>query len=196
MKKPVTVRLPFSTELEESYVVKQGAELNLTCVPVESPNVTVEWTRSNGRSLDDLVFPNDTNILQLRDIQKSENYSCLAESILYGHVNRTKIIIVQDFPIAPENLNVSKVTGSSLRLDWSYPTSYLEWIGAGVQHFTIRIYPRILGNPHFEISGITERHHTFQQLNHSLEYMFCVRAVNLIGNGSLSKCSNAKTKGP
>ncbi|CAG0893203.1 unnamed protein product [Darwinula stevensoni] len=196
---PVTVRLPFSTELEESYVVKRGADLNLTCVPVESPNATVKWTKDKGRSLDELVSSNDTNILQLRDIQKSENYTCEAESIEDGHIERAKIIIVQDLPLAPVNLKVSQVTESSLRLAWSYPTSSsmstLEPNDPNVQHYTILIRPFFTGKS-FEISGISERHHTIQQLNHSKEYVFYVRAVNLIGEGPLSERYSATTKGP
>ncbi|CAG0901121.1 unnamed protein product [Darwinula stevensoni] len=109
------------------------------------------------------------------------------------------IIRVQDLPLAPVNLEVSEVTASSLRLDWSYPTSSSMSPSFEPNH-AVKEYEVKFHLTHesgvFEISGITEQYYTVQHLNYSTEYVFSVRAANFIGKGPWTPWTTATTRGP
>ncbi|CAG0900811.1 unnamed protein product, partial [Darwinula stevensoni] len=199
---PMRQRLSF--KFKEPYVVRRGEDFDVTCVPVGSLNMTVEWIQATRGSLEGIVSPREMNILQLRNIQQSENYTCVVESKEHGRIERTIIITVQDLPFAPVDVVVDEETESSVRLSWSYPSAFSNVTPNEVKHYVIQykpVYPIQTGvfqldTNQAEIYGITERHYTIQQLNHSTEYEIYVLAANLLGKGPVSPKTLACTTGP
>ncbi|CAG0884648.1 unnamed protein product [Darwinula stevensoni] len=199
-------QLKFQMEVEGSKVVRKGDDLNVTCVTVDSSIPGAEWIQpermSGGNSNSTTIVG---NLLQLKNVQVSGNYTCVAKSKEQDRIERTMLITVQDLPHAPFDLRVSEVTDSSLRLEWYYPLSPHVYTSSKPSHI---MYYMVLYKPHnpswpthhgkqdlFEISDITENQYTIKNLNSSKEYEFHVLAVNLLGRGPVSKQIYATTKG-
>lgn len=134
----------FSRQPERQYEVPMGGNLSLTCVAVGSPMPYVKWRKG---AVDTEVTPgNDPpigrNILELVNIQQSENYTCLAASTL-GTIEATTFVRVQGMsrwilccsthinndcghvrpsalPAAPTDVSISEVTATAVHLEWSY----------------------------------------------------------------------------
>lgn len=72
-----------------------GADLNLTCVAVGSPMPYVKWRRGIYHELTpEDKLPIGINTLELTNIQESENYTCIAASVL-GLIEATASVKVQ-----------------------------------------------------------------------------------------------------
>lgn len=66
--------------------------MNLTCVAVGSPMPHVKWIRgTETETSEDEPPPVGKNILYLRNVQKSENFTCVAASALGRIVERTLV---------------------------------------------------------------------------------------------------------
>ena len=86
------VKPHFTIPPSPEYEVMVGASLNLTCVAVGSPMPHVKWQRGRGRvdvgvggaraGQPPSAPPIGKNVLELRGIRESENYTCVAASKL------------------------------------------------------------------------------------------------------------------
>ncbi|XP_076293559.1 tyrosine-protein phosphatase Lar isoform X3 [Lasioglossum baleicum] len=157
--------------------VMLGASLNLTCVAVGSPMPYVKWKKDPATDLTpDDNLPVGKNVLMLTDIQESANYTCTAASDL-GVVEATSIVKVQSLPSAPENVQVSDITATSVKLTWSYKGS------DELQYYVIQHKPKQVNQAFAEISGITTMYYNVRALSPYTEYELYVIAVNVIGRG-------------
>ena len=84
----------FTIRPDPVHNVMSGGSLNLTCVAVGSPMPYVRWSRENERLGEPSNPPIGRNVLELTDIQQSQNYTCTAESPL-GTIMVTTQVHVQ-----------------------------------------------------------------------------------------------------
>ncbi|XP_029041867.1 tyrosine-protein phosphatase Lar isoform X5 [Osmia bicornis bicornis] len=157
--------------------VMLGASLNLTCVAVGAPMPFVKWRKDPATDLTpDDNLPVGKNVLMLTDIQESANYTCTAASDL-GVIEATSMVKVQSLPSAPENVQVSDITATSVKLTWSYKGS------DELQYYVIQHKPKHVDQAYAEISGITTMYYHVRSLSPYTEYELYVIAVNSIGRG-------------
>lgn len=84
----------FSRPPEPLNEVMLGADLNLTCVAVGSPMPFVKWRQGNVDLTPEDDIPVGMNVLVLRNILNSANYTCIAVSTL-GHIDSVAMVKVQ-----------------------------------------------------------------------------------------------------
>lgn len=84
----------FSRPPEPLNEVMLGADLNLTCVAVGSPMPYVKWKQGNVDLTPDDDIPVGRNVLPLRNIVNSANYTCIAASAL-GQIDAVAMVKVQ-----------------------------------------------------------------------------------------------------
>lgn len=90
------------------------------------------------------------------------------------------ISICAALPSAPENVQVSEITATSVKLTWSYK-------GADqLAYYVIQHKPKHANQAYAEISGITTMYYQVRSLSPYTEYEFFVIAVNDIGRGPAS----------
>lgn len=82
----------FTIKPKPFYDVMLGADLNVTCVAVGSPMPHVMWLQ--GKQEVNTHQPVGKNILTLKDIRQSANYTCVALSAL-GSIEAPSMIKVQ-----------------------------------------------------------------------------------------------------
>ncbi|XP_022247937.1 tyrosine-protein phosphatase Lar-like isoform X3 [Limulus polyphemus] len=170
----------FSIPPEPVYEVMPGSSLNLTCVAVGSPMPYVKWRKGTVDLTPDHSLPVGKNVLQLKNIRKSANYTCVAASKL-GNIETVTGVLVQALPRPPTNLRISDVTARSIRLSWSYD------IGAeNIKYYIIHYKPKQANQEYSELSGIVTTFYTVSDLLPYTEYEFYVIAANVIGRGSPS----------
>ncbi|XP_053987358.1 tyrosine-protein phosphatase Lar isoform X7 [Hylaeus volcanicus] len=167
----------FSIPPPEVSEVMLGASLNLTCVAVGSPMPFVKWRKDPATDLTpDDNLPVGRNVLMLTKIQESANYTCTAASDL-GVIEATSMVKVQSLPSPPENVQVSDITATSVKLTWSYKGS------DELQYYVIQHKPKHVNQAFAEISGITTMYYHVRSLSPYTEYELYVIAVNAIGRG-------------
>ena len=165
---------------ETEYRVMTGESLNITCVAVGSPMPHVKWQRDSQDIYPDTSPTIGKNVLQLRKILTSHNYTCVAVSKL-GIIEANTWIKVQSLPRSPDDVRVSKVSSTSVRLSWIYPGSPTE-----VQYYVIQYKPKLASWDYKEISGIITTFYDIGGLSQFTEYELVVLAVNNIGRGPKS----------
>lgn len=75
--------------------VKMGDDFNITCVAIGSPMPYVKWQREPKIDITpEDQLPVGKNVLEIKNAQTSENYTCTAASAL-GTVNATTYVKVQ-----------------------------------------------------------------------------------------------------
>lgn len=172
----------FSVPPAQLTQVVAGNDLNLTCTAVGSPMPIVYWKKGNIEL--NQVAANDTeagnavtgrNILALRDIRESVNYTCIAVSMLGKNVALSHII-VQTLPMAPTNLRIVEVTPTSVSLAWNYDVA-----PENVAFFVIHYKPANSRQEYAEVSGISTVSHAVNKLNTYTKYEFMVLAMNSVG---------------
>ncbi|XP_043504847.1 tyrosine-protein phosphatase Lar isoform X13 [Polistes fuscatus] len=157
--------------------VTLGASLNLTCVAVGAPMPVVQWRKDPATDITpDDNLPVGKNVLYLTDIQESANYTCTASSNI-GVIHATSMVKVQSLPSPPENIQVSDITATSVKLSWSYKGP------DELQYYVIQHKPKQANQPFTEISGITTMYYHVRSLSPYTEYELYVIAVNHIGRG-------------
>ncbi|XP_029170274.1 tyrosine-protein phosphatase Lar isoform X9 [Nylanderia fulva] len=157
--------------------VMLGGSLNITCVAVGAPMPFVKWRKDPATDLtpeDNL--PVGKNVLKLTDIKESANYTCTAASDL-GVIDATTMVKVQSLPGPPENVQVSDITATSVKLSWSYKGP------DELQYYVIQHKPKHVNQAFAEISGITTMYYHVRSLSPYTEYELYVIAVNSIGRG-------------
>ncbi|KAF6202866.1 hypothetical protein GE061_003271 [Apolygus lucorum] len=156
--------------------VMLGADINLTCVAVGSPMPYVKWRKEPALEMTpDDKLPIGKNVLELRNIQESANYTCIASTAL-GIIETVTQVKVQSLPSVPTNVQFSDVTATTVRLAWSYP-------GDDSMYFVIQYKPKYANQAYSEISGIITMYYTIRSLSPYTEYEFFVIAVNNLGRG-------------
>ncbi|XP_059221332.1 tyrosine-protein phosphatase Lar isoform X4 [Stomoxys calcitrans] len=166
----------FSRPPEPINEVMLGSNLNLSCIAVGSPMPHVRWTKGAQDLTPENSIPIGRNILELTNIQQSANYTCIAASSL-GQIEATAVVKVQSLPTAPTDIQISEVTATSVRLEWSYKGP------EDLQYYVIQYKPKNANQAFSEISGIITMYYVVRALSPYTEYEFYVIAVNNIGRG-------------
>ncbi|XP_024084878.1 tyrosine-protein phosphatase Lar isoform X3 [Cimex lectularius] len=157
--------------------VMLGADYNLTCVAVGSPMPYVKWRKEPAQDMTpDDKLPIGRNVLELKGIQESANYTCIASTAL-GIIETVSYVKVQSLPSVPTSLTFSDVTATSVRLSWSFPTN------EELQYFVLQYKPKYANQAYSEISGIITTYYTVRNLSPYTEYEFFIIAVNNLGRG-------------
>ena len=78
----------------EDLKVMPGSYLNLTCMAVGSPMPYVKWRLGALDLTDEDDIPIGHNVLVLKDVRQSKNYTCEASSEL-GNIERKVQVIVE-----------------------------------------------------------------------------------------------------
>lgn len=157
--------------------VKMGDDFNITCVAIGSPMPYVKWQREPKIDITpEDQLPVGKNVLEIKNAQTSENYTCTAASAL-GTVNATTYVKVQSLPGPPTDVVINEVTATSVRLSWTHPAP------ADSQYYVIQYKPRMANQAYTEISGIISLYYTVRNLSPYTEYEFYVIAVNNLGRG-------------
>ncbi|XP_023289127.1 tyrosine-protein phosphatase Lar isoform X2 [Orussus abietinus] len=170
----------FSIPPKPLTTVMLGGSVTLTCVASGSPLPYVKWRQEPATDLtpDDKV-PLGKNTLKLTDIQESANYTCIAHSEL-GAIEATAMVKVQSLPGPPEDVQVSDITATSVKLAWSYKRP------DQLMYYVIQYKPKSANQAFTEISGITTMYYHVRSLSPYTEYELYVIAVNKIGRGPAS----------
>lgn len=84
----------FSIPPEPFYEVMPGTSLNITCVAVGSPMPYVFWRRSHSTEpIAAMTQPIGKNVLELRDVRESGNFTCIAHSKLGTKEAATQVLV-------------------------------------------------------------------------------------------------------
>ena len=65
-----------------------GSDVNLTCVAVGSPMPMVKWLQGYVELTPDDMIKEGRNMLTLKNVEQSLNYTCVAQSI-HGEIQKT-----------------------------------------------------------------------------------------------------------
>lgn len=90
------------------------------------------------------------------------------------------VISSSALPIAPENVQASEITATSVKLSWSYKGS------DELAYYAIQHKPKYAQQAYAEISGITTMYYQVRNLSPHTEYEFVIIAVNEVGRGQPS----------
>ncbi|XP_023163375.2 tyrosine-protein phosphatase Lar isoform X3 [Drosophila hydei] len=176
----------FSRPPEHISEVMLGSNLNLSCVAVGSPMPHVKWMKGAQDLTPENDIPIGRNVLQLNNIQESANFTCIAASSL-GQIDAVSVVKVQSLPTAPTDVQISEVTATSVRLEWSYKGP------EDLQYYVIQYKPKNANQAFSEISGIITMYYVVRALSPYTEYEFYVIAVNNIGRGPPSAPATCTT---
>lgn len=84
----------FTIPPEGKYDVPLGGELNLTCVAAGHPMPRVYWLEDNVKEIGEPAgAPIGRNVLELKSMQKSRNYTCVAENMLGSTSAQTQVLV-------------------------------------------------------------------------------------------------------
>ncbi|KAF3819924.1 hypothetical protein GH733_015433 [Mirounga leonina] len=169
-----------------SQEVMPGGSVNLTCVAVGAPMPYVKWMMGAEELTKEDEMPVGRNVLELSNVVRSANYTCVAISSL-GMIEATAQVTVKALPKPPIDLVVTETTATSVTLTWdsgnSEPVSYygIQYRAAGAE------------GPFQEVDGVATTRYSIGGLSPFSEYAFRVLAVNSIGRGAPSEAVRART---
>ncbi|XP_033623486.1 receptor-type tyrosine-protein phosphatase F isoform X15 [Fukomys damarensis] len=169
-----------------SQEVMPGGSVNLTCVAVGAPMPYVKWMMGAEELTKEDEMPVGRNVLELNNVLRSANYTCVAISSL-GMIEATAQVTVKALPKPPIDLIVTETTATSVTLTWdsgnSEPVSYygIQYRAAGTE------------SPFQEVDGVATTRYSIGGLSPFSEYVFRVLAVNSIGRGPPSEAVRART---
>ena len=156
----------------------------------------VKWVVDGVDVVPGMTPPIGKNVLVLKNIQRSENYTCQAASKLQL-IENTTLVRVQSLPSAPSGLRVSDITPTSVKLTWQYGNNggmrRLSGRGPPSEYFAIQYKPRAASWDYKEISGVVSDFYDIRGLSPYTEYEFVVLAVNDVGRGPKSQAVLATT---
>ncbi|XP_067679322.1 tyrosine-protein phosphatase Lar-like isoform X10 [Haliotis asinina] len=104
----------------EDIKVMPGSDVNLTCVAVGSPMPFVKWREGARELTDEDDLPIGRNILQLKDVRKSKNYTCIASSDL-GNIEAMAQVVVEAPGSPPRNVQVRAASPTTIVVTWNEP---------------------------------------------------------------------------
>ncbi|XP_054428065.1 receptor-type tyrosine-protein phosphatase F isoform X4 [Pteronotus mesoamericanus] len=169
-----------------SQEVMPGGSVNLTCVAVGAPMPYVKWMMGAEELTKEDEMPVGRNVLELSNVVRSANYTCVAISSL-GMIEATAQVTVKALPKPPIDLVVTETTATSVTLTWdsgnSEPVSYygIQYRASGTE------------GPFQEVDGVATTRYSIGGLSPFSEYTFRVLAVNSIGRGPPSEAVRART---
>ncbi|XP_029473569.1 receptor-type tyrosine-protein phosphatase F isoform X2 [Rhinatrema bivittatum] len=169
-----------------NYEVMPAGSVNLTCVAVGAPMPYVKWMAGLVELTKEDEMPIGRNVLELTNIRKSTNYTCVAISSL-GMIEATAQITVKALPKPPTETQVTETSATSVTLTWDSgnmdPISY----------YVIQYKAKSSEGPFQEVDSVATTRYSIGGLSPFSEYEFRIIAVNNIGRGSPSNLVEAQT---
>ncbi|XP_020952533.1 receptor-type tyrosine-protein phosphatase F isoform X29 [Sus scrofa] len=169
-----------------SQEVMPGGSVNLTCVAVGAPMPYVKWMVGAEELTKEDEMPVGRNVLELSNVVRSANYTCVAISSL-GMIEATAQVTVKALPKPPIDLVVTETTATSVTLTWDSGNS------EPVSYYGIQYRPAGTEGPFQEVDGVATTRYSIGGLSPFSEYAFRVLAVNSIGRGPPSEAVRART---
>ncbi|XP_042102978.1 receptor-type tyrosine-protein phosphatase F isoform X11 [Ovis aries] len=169
-----------------SQEVMPGGSVNLTCVAVGAPMPYVKWMMGAEELTKEDEMPVGRNVLELSNVVRSANYTCVAISSL-GMIEATAQVTVKALPKPPVDLVVTETTATSVTLTWDSGNS------EPVSYYGIQYRPAGAEGPFQEVDGVATTRYSIGGLSPFSEYAFRVLAVNSIGRGPPSEAVRART---
>uniref|UniRef100_A0AAX7UKV9 Receptor-type tyrosine-protein phosphatase F n=1 Tax=Astatotilapia calliptera TaxID=8154 RepID=A0AAX7UKV9_ASTCA len=166
--------------------VMPGGSVNLTCVAVGSPMPYVKWTTPDEELTKEEDMPLGRNVLEVTNIRKSTNYTCVAISSL-GMIEATAQVTVKALPKPPTSLRVTETTATSVTLLWESGNP------EPVSYYMIQYRAKSSDNGFQEVEGVATNRYSIGGLSPYSEYEFRVMAVNNIGHGPPSDLVETRT---
>ncbi|XP_025110641.1 receptor-type tyrosine-protein phosphatase S-like isoform X6 [Pomacea canaliculata] len=106
--------------LPEDQNVMPGSDVNLTCVAVGSPMPLVKWRQGAYDLTDEDNVPVGKNVLELKDVRESKNYTCEASSDL-GNIEHVVQVIVEAPGTPPRNIRARAASSTTIVVSWDEP---------------------------------------------------------------------------
>ncbi|XP_051277007.1 LOW QUALITY PROTEIN: hemicentin-1-like [Dicentrarchus labrax] len=156
--------------------VMLGGSVNLTCVAVGSPMPFVKWMMGSEDLTKEDEMPIGRNVLEVTNVLKSADYSCVAMSSL-GLIEATVQITVKALPKPPNLPIVTETTATSVTLTWD--SGNLE----PVSYYVIQYRAKSSNNDFQEVDGVATTHYSVGGLRPNSEYEFRVLAAKTFGRG-------------
>nr|XP_020770452.1 receptor-type tyrosine-protein phosphatase F isoform X9 [Odocoileus virginianus texanus] len=169
-----------------SQEVMPGGSVNLTCVAVGAPMPYVKWMMGAEELTKEDEMPVGRNVLELSNVVRSANYTCVAISSL-GMIEATAQVTVKALPKPPIDVVVTETTATSVTLTWDSGNS------EPVSYYGIQYRPAGAEGPFQEVDGVATTRYSIGGLSPFSEYAFRVLAVNSIGRGPPSEAVRART---
>ncbi|XP_020770453.2 receptor-type tyrosine-protein phosphatase F isoform X11 [Odocoileus virginianus] len=169
-----------------SQEVMPGGSVNLTCVAVGAPMPYVKWMMGAEELTKEDEMPVGRNVLELSNVVRSANYTCVAISSL-GMIEATAQVTVKALPKPPIDVVVTETTATSVTLTWDSGNS------EPVSYYGIQYRPAGTEGPFQEVDGVATTRYSIGGLSPFSEYAFRVLAVNSIGRGPPSEAVRART---
>ncbi|XP_072219425.1 receptor-type tyrosine-protein phosphatase F isoform X2 [Leuresthes tenuis] len=166
--------------------VMPGGSVNLTCVAVGSPMPYVKWMMGLEELTKEEEMPMGRNVLEVTNIRKSANYTCIAMSSL-GIIEATAQVTVKALPKPPTSLTVTETTATSVTLTWDSGNP------EPVSYYMIQYRAKSSDNGFQEVEGVATTRYSIGGLSPYSEYEFQVMAVNNIGRGPPSDPVETRT---
>lgn len=111
---------PHFSMAPENVDVQPGADVNLTCVAVGSPMPQVRWRQGARELTDENEIPIGRNVLELKNVLETKNYTCVASSDL-GIIEEIAQVRVTAPGTAPRNLRGKAASATTIALLWDEP---------------------------------------------------------------------------
>ncbi|KAM6921521.1 receptor-type tyrosine-protein phosphatase F-like isoform 1-T1 [Xenentodon cancila] len=165
--------------------VMPGGSVNLTCVAVGAPMPFVKWVSGEEDLTQEDEMPIGRNVLELTNIHRSANYTCVATSSL-GLIETTAQVTVKALPKMPTSLLVTETTATSVTLTWDSGNP------EPVSYYVIQYRSKLSDNGFQEVDGVATTRYSIGGLGPFSEYEFRVMAVNSVGRGP--PCSTVDTR--
>ncbi|KAF4076291.1 hypothetical protein AMELA_G00212710 [Ameiurus melas] len=166
--------------------VMPGGNTNLTCVAVGAPMPFVKWMTGEVELTKETEMPIGRNVLELTNIRKSANYTCVAMSTL-GMIEATAQVTVKALPKPPTSLTVTETTATSVTLTWDSGNP------EPVSYYMIQYRSKASDSSYQEVDGVATTRYSIGGLSPYSEYEFRVMAVNNIGRGPPSDAVETRT---
>ncbi|XP_061680646.1 protein tyrosine phosphatase receptor type Fa isoform X3 [Syngnathoides biaculeatus] len=174
--------------------VMPGGGVNLTCVAVGAPMPYVKWMSGQAELTREEETPVGRNVLELADIRRSANYTCVAVSSL-GVIQTTAQITVKDapppsptaLPEPPTSLTVTETTATSVTLTWESGTP------EPVSYYVIQYRAKASDEGFREVDGVATTRYSIGGLSPFSQYDFRVMAVNNVGRGPPGAAVDTRT---
>uniref|UniRef100_A0A8C5HZA4 Receptor-type tyrosine-protein phosphatase F n=1 Tax=Gouania willdenowi TaxID=441366 RepID=A0A8C5HZA4_GOUWI len=169
-----------------NHEVMPGGSVNLTCVAVGAPMPFVKWVCGEVELTRQDEMPIGRNILELSNIRRSANYTCVAVSSL-GRIETSAQVTVKALPKRPTSLVVTETTATSVTLTWDSGNP------EPVSYYVIQYRAKLSDNGFQEVDGVATTRYSIGGLSPFSEYGFRVMAVNSVGRGPQSSIVNTRT---
>lgn len=173
---------PHFTRAPKREEVDPNGSVNLTCVAVGSPMPFVLW-RDGATELGEAVI--GKNVLQLKNVTESKNYTCVASSEL-GNIEHVGEVIVKAPGTPPRYVVAKALNPRTVQVSWLPPEKPNGVIQGYRVFYTLQAdLPIILWNNQ-EVQSNTNST-IISNLNPNDTYTICVLAYSAKGEGPVSQ---------